>query len=97
MALLGVFFMALAPTMTMFEPNRWAGFRTPWAMKDEVNWKLTHRFGAWSLALGGLVCLLAPMFFADVTAVGIGIAAILVGSLAPYPYSYAIRRVQDAR
>jgi len=94
MSLLGLFILGMAPTMLMLEPNRWAGFRTSWSLNDETNWTLTHRFGAWSLGIAGLVCMLAPVFFATTVATWVGFAAIMVGALLPMPYSYLLHRVR---
>ncbi|HJL02908.1 MAG TPA: DUF1648 domain-containing protein [Polyangiaceae bacterium LLY-WYZ-15_(1-7)] len=97
LALTGLLFLGLAPTMRWLEPNRWAGFRTRWSLADETNWALTHRFGAWSMGLGGLVCALAPALFAPALAAWIGLGSVLAGSLAPLGYSYLLHRARGAR
>lgn len=97
MSLMGAMFTAIGAAMPMLPQNKVAGIRTPWTLASEVNWKLTHRFGAWTMAAGGLACVLASLVFTGQAMFWVAFSAVMIGSLLPIAYSYLLHRAQDAR
>lgn len=49
---LGIFFALLGKYMREIKPNYFAGFRTPWALENDDNWRETHLL-AGSMWIGG--------------------------------------------
>ena len=63
--------------------NFYVGFRTPWTLASERVWNATHRFGARSMFLTGVIGCLAAAAGYFMAAM----ALVLIGALAPVPYS----------
>lgn len=87
---LGLIFCALGNFMPKFRHNYFCGIKTPWALADEENWRLTHRMAGPLWFGGGLAIFLAALVLpsAFVAAVsGIIVAAV---ALAPMGYSWWI-------
>ena len=84
----GLLFAALGNYMYNIKPNYFAGFRLPWTLENEENWKYTHRIAGRMWFAGGLIMTgLAPFHPAKAgfTAL-IVITAIIV--IVPAVYSY---------
>ena len=85
--------IAMGNYMGKLQPNRYAGFRTPWTLASDENWFHTHRFASRLMLLSGLLVLgagfavPAGMPFIILLAVGFGVPIIL-----PVFYSYLISR-----
>ncbi|HZG00978.1 MAG TPA: SdpI family protein [Chitinophagales bacterium] len=90
--LLGLMFVFLGNYMYTVKPNYFAGFRTPWALSNDENWRKTHRLGGalWFVAgvLITLLSLLLPMAVATVAMLCILIPATLI----PFVYSFMLFR-----
>ncbi|MBN2585149.1 SdpI family protein [Patescibacteria group bacterium] len=56
----GVLFLFIGNYLTQVKSNFFMGIRTPWALSSEENWKKTHRLGAYTFALGGVLFLTTP-------------------------------------
>jgi uncharacterized membrane protein len=97
MSLMGVMFAVLGAVMPMLPQNKVAGFRTPWTLKSDTNWKLTHRFGAWTMGIGGVICVITSLLLSGQAMFWIGFAAIMIGSLLPVMYSYMLHRAEKTR
>lgn len=92
--LLGIILVMLGNYMPKVKRNYTFGVKTPWALDDDRNWRLTHRFaGAIFVAVGivTMACGLLAGALGDAS-VGIMLAAILGGSLAVGVYSYLVYR-----
>ncbi|QGQ99302.1 SdpI family protein [Paenibacillus psychroresistens] len=68
------------------------GLPTPWALRDENNWRLTHRFAGFLWILTGFLAL-ASLFFTNSILVVIITLAIQI--LIPFGYSYLIHKRKD--
>jgi uncharacterized membrane protein len=97
MAMLGVLFAVIGGVMPMLPQNKVAGIRTPWTLKSETNWKLTHRFGAWSMGIGGVICVITSLLLSGQAMFWVGFAAVMISSLLPVMYSYMLHRAQNER
>jgi uncharacterized membrane protein len=52
---LGLFFTILGNYMHSIKPNYFVGFRTPWTLENEDNWRKTHRLVSKLWVPGGLL------------------------------------------
>lgn len=93
--LMGSLSLVLGLVMPKLSPNRWAGVRTAWTLGDEVNWRLTHRFAAWTMGIGGALGIVAGIVLPGTPAFVVATTGLLVGALLPLPYSYAIHRLRN--
>lgn len=65
--LVGLLFAFTGYVLNGIPPNYVAGFRLPWTLNNDENWRKTHRFGGRLWLAGGVltavVCLLLPLSF----------------------------------
>lgn len=94
MLLLGVFWVGLGACMPHLPQNKWAGVRTPWSLRDETNWKLTHRFAAKSMAAGGVLAALSGFVSSGQVGFWLGFTALIVSALLPLVFSYALHKAR---
>ncbi len=85
-------FAIIGNYMPNMKPNYVAGFRLPWALKNEDNWRKTHHIAGRLWFGGGLLsavlCLLLPFKFAVISS--ILIFSVLI--LWPTIYSYQLHK-----
>lgn len=95
-ALIGLFWMVLANYMNNLRPNYFAGFRLPWTLENEENWRRTHHLASKLWFAGGF--LIAIICIATSTTVSIiAIFSILVTiTVIPTVYSYRLYKKQKA-
>lgn len=70
------------------------GCKTPWALHDERNWHLTHRFAGIVFVVAGATAVVCGLF-ADALgdgAITIMLTALIGGALCVYGYSYLVFR-----
>lgn len=86
LATVGLFLVVLGQLLPRLRRNPLLGVRTPWSLRSDEAWRLTHRFGGWALTLGGFACLvLAP------ASSPLAHAALLTALVAPLLYSFLVR------
>jgi uncharacterized membrane protein len=86
--MLGAFFALIGLVMPRVRRNPFIGVRTPWTLSSDENWARTHRFAGYTMTAGGLFAIAAALFGSPM----LGLAGVLVGSLAPAAYSWMIAR-----
>ncbi|HMX78838.1 MAG TPA: SdpI family protein [Ferruginibacter sp.] len=90
--LLGLFFTYLGNLMHSVKPNYFVGFRTPWTLENEQNWRKTHQLASKVWFTGGILLtvlsFLLPVKILLVVFVGI----LLIMTLIPLVYSYRMYR-----
>jgi uncharacterized membrane protein len=64
--------------------NSYVGIRTPWTLADERVWNATHRLGAKTMVLGGLIGLILALAGSRS---GLFLVPILAGAFVPVIYS----------
>lgn len=84
---IGLLFIAIAVLMTRFKQNYTIGFRTSWALADEVVWARTQRFGAIGFAVSGVLAALAGIFLEDLV-IWFILVPVLIVAVAGSAYSY---------
>lgn len=90
----GIGLMLLGNYLPKVKRNYSFGCKTPWALDNDQNWRLTHRFGGVAMVLAGLVTVISGLFSRQMggTAVVLLLAAVIGSSLATYAYSYLVFR-----
>jgi uncharacterized membrane protein len=87
--LIGLLFAFIGNLMNSIKPNYFAGFRTPWALENEDNWRATHRLASKVWFFGGMILTVATLLI-PAPASGIVFPCIVVVMvLVPYIYSYS--------
>src|SRR5689334_9481010 len=84
---LGILFVVIGNLLPRARPNWFIGIRTPWTLSSDRVWEKTHRFGGRIFVVGGLVSILAALFFPDWGHI-IVFAVILLCSAGALVYSY---------
>ncbi len=95
--MLGVTFMTLGPVLPRLPRNKFSGIRTPWTMRDDVVWKLTHRLAGWTIAVSGGACIFAAIALKGTAVLWFSLIAILIGVLIPAVYSWGLHRTRQGR
>lgn len=82
--------LLVAGNMTpRFKPNFSSGFKTPWGLSDDENWRKTNRLGGKLLFLAGILWLLGAFLIENKTALFVvGMTAVAVSAVIPYVMSY---------
>lgn len=95
-ALIGIFWAVIANYMNNLKPNYFAGFRLPWTLENEENWRRTHHLASKLWFAGGLV-IAAICIFTSTTVSIIAIFSILLTiTVIPIVYSYRFYRKQKS-
>ncbi|WP_432662123.1 SdpI family protein [Wukongibacter baidiensis] len=87
----GILFIVLGNFMSQIRHNYFFGIKTPWTLSNETVWKKTHRVGAFSFIVAGLI-MIASSPFSGIMAQASLITAIAVAALYPIVYSYIVYR-----
>lgn len=90
----GIGFILLGNYLPKIKRNYSFGIKTPWALDDDRNWRLTHRVGGVAMVVAGIATALGGLFSQTLggSAVTILIASALGASLLTYVYSYLVFR-----
>ncbi|MBK9190919.1 MAG: SdpI family protein [Crocinitomicaceae bacterium] len=95
---LGIFFcmicIFLGNYIQAVKPNYFIGFRTPWTLNSEDNWKRTHLLSGRILFYGGLLSVPVLFLMPENLAPFPPVIVLVVGSLIGVVYSYTIFRKQ---
>ena len=85
----GIGLMLLGNYLPKVKRNYSFGCKTPWALDNDQNWRLTHRFGGVAM-----VIVVSGLFYRQMggAAVALLLAAVIGSSLATYAYSYLVFR-----
>ena len=85
----GIGLMLLGNYLPKVKRNYSFGCKTPWALDNDQNWRLTHRFGGVAM-----VIVVSGLFSRQMggAAVALLLAAVIGSSLATYAYSYLVFR-----
>jgi uncharacterized membrane protein len=95
--IMGLLFAALGNYMYNIKPNYFAGFRLPWTLENEENWKYTHRIAGRMWFAGGLI-LTALAFFLPTKAGFIALMIITaIIAIVPAVYSYMFYKRNKGR
>jgi uncharacterized membrane protein len=87
---LGLLWMIIGNRMGQLRSNFFIGIKTPWALTNETNWKLTHRLSARLWFVAGLIMFIAAWFIPKELFLPILLVCVLTSSLIPVAYSYIL-------
>lgn len=92
--IVGIGLMMLGNYLPKVKRNYSFGCKTPWALDNDQNWRLTHRFGGVAMVVAGLATAVSGLFSRQLggAATAILLAAVIGSSLATYAYSYLVFR-----
>lgn len=85
---LSLFMAYIGNLMHSIKPNYFAGFRVPWALENEDNWRKTHQLASKIWFAGGIVMALLSLILNPEILVIIFLICILLMSIIPVIYSY---------
>jgi len=93
---MGLFFAFIGNYMHNIKPNYFAGFRLPWTLENEENWKKTHALGGKLWFGGGLLLAVTCIFLPARIAMIYFFTVMGVITLIPIVYSYRLYKKQKA-
>ncbi len=89
---LSLFLAYLGNLMHSIKPNYFAGFRVPWALENEENWRKTHQLASKIWFVGGIILAIVSLLLNFKALIIVFIISILVMTLIPVIYSYNLYR-----
>ncbi|MBK8494102.1 MAG: SdpI family protein [Chitinophagaceae bacterium] len=89
---LGLLLAYIGNLMYSIKPNYFAGFRVPWALENEDNWRKTHQLASKIWFIGGIVLAIAALVLNLKILAVVFVSAIMIMTLIPVIYSYNIYR-----
>ena len=95
-ALIGIFWAVIANYMNNLKPNYFAGFRLPWTLENEENWKRTHHLASKLWFAGGLLIAVICIFTSTTVSIIAIFTILLIITIIPIVYSYRFYRKQKS-
>ncbi len=86
--LMGLMFVFIGNIMNSIKPNYFAGFRTPWALENEDNWRATHRLVSKIWFSGGIIITVATLLLPPKPATIVMMYIVGMMVIIPFAYSY---------
>lgn len=90
--ILGALFAFLGNYLHSIKPNYFAGFRLPWTLEDEENWRLTHRLGGKLWVAAGALIVVVGLVLDGPVLTTVVFCIIGVAVVVPAVYSWRIFR-----
>lgn len=90
----GLFFAILGNYLPNMKPNYFAGFRLPWTLENEENWRKTHQLAGRLWFGGGLLLAVICLFLPAEATIIIFFSIMVTITLIPCVYSYRLYRQQ---
>ena len=90
----GLFFAILCNYLPNMKPNYFAGFRLPWTLENEDNWRKTHQLAGKLWFAGGLFLAAICLFLPSTIAIIVFFTIMVTITLIPCVYSYQLFRKQ---
>lgn len=87
---IGLLFTVIGNYFYTIKPNYFAGLRTPWALENEENWRLTHKLGGKLWFAGGIVLAIIGLFLNNTALFIVLMVTILIMVAIPIVYSYRL-------
>jgi len=88
LAMMGLLFAYMGNVMHSIKPNYFAGFRLPWTLESEENWRATHLLGSKIWFAGGILIAILALFIKPMVMFFIMLGIVLVMVIIPTVYSY---------
>ena len=84
----GILFAFIGNYMHNIKPNYFAGFRLPWTLENEENWRRTHALAGKLWFAGGIFLAILCLFLPSKAAFIVFFAVMMTITLIPIVYSY---------
>ena len=94
--LVGLLFAFIGNYMNNIKPNYFAGFRLPWTLSSEENWRKTHHLGSRVWFAGGMLIALVCLFLPFKIALIFFFSVVAVMVLIPLIYSFRLFKNKEA-
>jgi immunity protein, SdpI family len=95
-ALIGIFWAVIANYMNNLKPNYFAGFRLPWTLENEENWRRTHHLASKLWFAGGLLIAAICIFTSTTVSIVAIFCILLIITVIPIVYSYRLYKRQKS-
>jgi uncharacterized membrane protein len=95
-AIMGFLWAIMGNYMHNIKPNYFAGFRLPWTLENEENWRKTHLVGGKMWFVGGLVIGILWLFSSLIVGLIITFTLLLIMLIVPFIYSYRLYKKQKS-
>ncbi len=92
----GLLFAYLGNIMHSIKPNYFAGFRLPWTLESEANWKATHLLVSKIWFAGGILIAILSLFIKPTIMFFVMMGIVLVMVIIPIIYSYRYFKKEKA-
>jgi uncharacterized membrane protein len=93
---IGLLFAFIGNYMHNIKPNYFAGFRLPWTLENEDNWRKTHLLGGKLWFVGGLVIAVICLILPPVASMVAFFTIMFVVVIIPAIYSYRLYKKQKS-
>ena len=90
----GLLFAFMGNYMHNIKPNYFAGFRLPWTLNNDENWKKTHALGGRLWFAGGLFIAVVCLFTPPLISLIIFFTVMVVITIIPGVFSYRLYKKQ---
>lgn len=90
----GLLFAFIGNYMHNIKPNYFAGFRLPWTLENEENWRRTHHLAGKLWFGGGLLLAVICLFLAPKPAMIVFFTIMFIVTVIPVVFSYRLFRRQ---
>ena len=87
---ISLFLAYIGNLMHSIKPNYFAGFRLPWTLESEENWRLTHQLASKVWFIGGIAMAVISLMVTNRGLIVVFVAGILIMTFVPAIYSYKI-------
>ena len=92
----GLLFSFIGNYMHNIKPNYFAGFRIPWTLENEDNWRKTHSLGGKLFFAGGLlIAITCPLLPAVMSFIVFAVITIIM-LIIPFVYSFRLYKKQKS-
>ena len=95
-AIMGFLWAIMGNYLHNIKPNYFAGFRLPWTLENEENWRKTHLVGGKMWFVGGLVIGILWLFSSLIVGLIITFTLLLIMLIVPFIYSYRLYKKQKS-
>lgn len=92
----GLLFCFIGNYMHNIKPNYFAGFRLPWTLENESNWRKTHLLGGKLFFTGGFFITVICLFTPVIVSIVVFFVITLTITIIPCIYSYRLYKKQKA-
>lgn len=93
----GLLFCFIGNYMHTIKPNYFAGFRVPWTLNNEDNWRKTHLLGGKIWFAGGLAIALVCILLPDTISIVAFFSITTIMVIIPLVYSYILYKNNAGR